>query len=132
MNQLSVRDPFRSLFPFPRFMEDFEDFGAQRGLRVHETQNDIVAEAVVAGVPAKDVEVHIEDGVMTIKAEKKEVEKTEEITSSTSYKYYYSIALSGGQWNKSTASVKNGVITVKVPKSEAAKPQRVKVLEEKE
>lgn len=132
MNQLTVRDPFRSLFSFPRFMDDFDDFSSQRGLKVHETQNDIVAEAVVAGVAARDVEVNIEDGVMTIKAEKKDEQKTEEMTSTTSYKYYYSIALSGGQWNKAAANVKNGVVTVKIPKSEAAKPQKVKVLEEKE
>lgn len=113
-------------------MEDFDDFGAARGLKVHETDNEIVAEAVVAGVPSKNVEVHIEDGVMTIKAEAKEEKETKTSESVVSYRYYYSTALSGGQWNKAKATVKNGVVVVRIPKSAAAKPQKVTVTEEKE
>lgn len=132
MNQLTIRDPFRSLFSLPRWADDIDEFGTSRGLKVHETAQEIIAEAVVAGVPAKDVDVHIEDGVVTIKAESKEEKKEEDLRESTSYRYYYSFALSGGQWNKAKATVKNGVIVVRIPKSEAAKPQKLKVTEDKE
>lgn len=132
MNQLTVRNPFRSLFSLPRWVDEFEDFGTQRGLKVRETEDELVAEAVVAGVPAKDVDVHIEDGVVTIKAEAKEEKKEKGMESSTSYRYYYSFALSGGEWNKAKATVKNGIVVVRVPKSEAAKPQKITVSEEKE
>jgi len=90
-----------------------------------------LAEAVVAGVPAKDVNVHIEDGVLTIKAEAKEEEKTKTGETISRYKYYYSAAISGGEWNKAKATVKNGVVTVRIPKSEAAKPQKITVTEER-
>jgi HSP20 family protein len=113
-------------------MEDFDDFGASRGLKIHETKDEIVAEAVVAGVPAKNVDVHIEDGVLTIKAEIKEEEKTKTGESMARFRYYYSAAMSGGQWNRAKATVKHGVVTVRVPKSAAAKPQKVSVAEEKE
>ncbi len=132
MNQLTIRDPFRGLFSLPRWVDELEDFGAQRGLKIHETQNEIAAEAVVAGVPIKNVDVHIEDGVMTIKAEAKEEKETKTSESVASYRYYYSAALSGGQWNKAKATVKNGVVVVRIPKSIAAKPQKISVTEEKE
>ena len=75
--------PGRSLWGMPRWMNDLDDdlisfpsFSQTKGLHIHETETDIVVEAVVAGVPKKDVEVEIENGVLTIKAEAKEEEKT--------------------------------------------------------
>ena len=118
------RDPFRSLFSLPRWMEDM-DFAtsSQRGLRVRETDKDIIVESVVAGVPAKNVDVDIEDGVLAIRAEKKE-EKDDQ---TSAYSYYYTLALSGGQWDKAEAEVENGVVYVTIPKTEAARPQKIKV-----
>lgn len=112
-------DPFRTLISFPRWMEDLDEATSSRGLKIRETENDIIAEAVVAGVPSKDVEVHIEDGVLTIKAEAKE--------ENTSYSYYYTAALSGGQWDKAEAEVKNGIITISIPKTEASRPRKLEV-----
>lgn len=112
-------DPFR--FPTSSFFEDFEPI--QRGLKIRETDSDIIAEAVVAGVPANNVEVHIEDGVLTIKAELEEKER--------SYQYYYTAALSGGQWDKAEADIENGIVTVTIPKQESARPQKIKVKEKK-
>lgn len=132
MTQLTKYDPFRSLFSFPRFMDDFDDMVGNRGLKLHETDNEIVAEAVVAGVPAKNVEVHIEDGVLTIKAEALSEHKDKGEHKSSSYQYYYSVALSGGAWDKADAEVKHGVVTVKIPKSEAVKHRKITVKAAKE
>lgn len=70
-------------------------------------------------VPSNSVEADIEDGVLTIKAEAK--------TESSSYSYYYTAALSGGQWDKADAQVKDGVVSVIIPKTEASKPRRITV-----
>jgi len=111
-------EPFR----FPSFFEEFEP--TQRGLKIHETDKDLIAEAVVAGVSADDVEVHIEDGVLTIKAEVNEENRA--------YQYYYTAALSGGQWNKAEADIENGIVTITIPKQEAARPQKITVRQKKD
>jgi len=110
-------DPFR----FPSLLEEFEP--TQRGLKIRETDKDILAEAVVAGVPSDNVEVHIEDGVLTIKAELNEDDRA--------YQYYYTAALSGGQWDRAQADIENGIVTITIPKQEAARPQKITVKEKK-
>lgn len=129
MADIVKRDPFRSLFSWPRLMDDFDDlsFSNQRGLKVHETEKNIVVEAVVAGVPASDVDVHIDDGVLTIKAEKSEESKKKDSYTSSSFQYYYTCALTGGQWDKADAEVENGVMVVKIPKTQAARPRKISV-----
>ena len=127
MSNIIKRDPWTSLFAFPHFLEDFDDTSFQRGLKIRETNKDIIIEAVVAGVPADNVDVNIEDGVLTIKAEVSEENKEQNVQSSTKYRYYYSTALSGGAWNKATAEVEHGVVTITIPKAEEAKPQKIAV-----
>jgi HSP20 family protein len=114
------------MFSWPRWLEEFEE-PTQKGLRIHETAKNIIAEAVVAGIPAKDVEVHIEDGVLTIKAEAKEEKKAKGAYQKTSRQYYYTAALSGGQWDKAKADIQDGIVKVTVPKAEAARPRRIEV-----
>lgn len=116
-------DPFRSFLTWPRW-DDFED-SFQKGLKVRETDTSIVAEAVVAGVPANEVEVNIEDGVLTIKAERAEQNKDK--SEYKSYQYYYTCALSGGKWDKADAEVEDGVVTITIPKEEAARPRKITV-----
>ena len=120
------RDPFRSLFAWPKW-DDFDDYSSQRGLKVHETDKNIIAEAVVAGVPAENVNVEIEDGILTVKAEEKKEERGKGEYKASSYQYYYTCALSGGAWDKAKADVKHGVITITIPKAAAARPRKIKV-----
>ncbi len=68
MTKLPRYDPFRHWFAWPRWMDEWEESSAQRRFKIKETDKNIVAEAVVAGVLA-DVKVHIEDGFLTIKGE---------------------------------------------------------------
>lgn len=127
MTKLTVRDPFRSFFAMPSWMEDDDLFSSQKGLKIRETDKDIIAEGIVAGVPEDDVEVHIEDGVLTIKAEAKEEDEKKGSYKMASYKYYYTAALSGGQWDKAEAEVEHGVVKVTIPKAEAARPRKIAV-----
>jgi len=124
--QLVRFDPFRSLLD-----DSFVVPSAQKGLKIHETDKSIVVEAVVAGVPKKDVEIEIEDGVLTIKAEVKKTSENktsnyDEVTSSA-YQYYYTFALSGGQWDKAEADVNNGIVKIEIPKTESARPRKITV-----
>jgi len=131
MADLIKRDPFRSIFTWPRWLEEWDDqfptLATSRGLRIHEDEKNIYVDAVVAGVPADDVNVDIEDGVVTVKAEKKTEEKTKEGKKASSYNYYYTCALSGGQWDKANAEVSNGVLELTIPKTEASRPRKITV-----
>lgn len=132
MTDLVRKDPFQNLFAWPRWMDELDfSTSSQRGLRIHETGKNLIVEAVVAGVPADNVEVDIEDGVLRIKAETKEEKETKEGRTKTSYSYYYTTALSGGQWNKAEAEVEDGVVKVTIPKEEKARPKKVKVTAKK-
>ncbi len=124
MSAIIRRDPFRSL---SSWINDFDEAIFQRGLKVRDTEKDIVVEAVVAGVPAKDVDIDIEDGVVTIKANVSEEKKEEEEYSSLNYQYYYTTALSGGAWDKAEAEVSNGVVKITIPKTEASRPRKISV-----
>lgn len=120
--QLVRFDPFKSLLD-----DDNWPTMRQNGLKIHETDTDIIAQAVVAGIPAENVEANIVDGVLTIKAEVKEEDKTKDELKSSSYQYYYTAALSGGDWQKAEAEVKHGILTVTIPKAEEAKPKKIEI-----
>lgn len=130
MADLVRRDPFFGRFMMPSWLNDIDEMipaTMRRGLKIRETDKDIVIEAVVAGVPAKDVAVHIEDGVVTIKAERTYEEKGDEEYKSSSYQYYYNFVVSGGRWDKAESELEDGVLTVTIPKTEAARPRQVEV-----
>ena len=118
-------DPFRSFLSWPKW-DDFDD-SFQKGLKVKESGNSIIAEAVVAGVPAKDVEINIEDGILTIKAKKTDEKEEKNEYKSSSYQYYYTCALSGGRWNKAEAEIEDGVVKITIPKEEVARPRKITV-----
>lgn len=120
--QLIKFDPFRSILD-----DTFSMPSVQKGLKIHETDKSIVVEAVVAGIPKENVEIEIEDGVITIKAETKEESETKGGYKSSSYQYYYTTALSGGQWDKAEAEVNNGVVTIDIPKAESARPRKIAI-----
>ncbi len=116
-------DPFRSLLG--------EDFGInlpmQKGLKIHETDKVIVVEAVVAGIPKNDVDIEIEDGVLTIKAEAKTENGSGDGYKSSYYQYYYTAALSGGEWDKAEANVLDGIVKIEIPKTESARPRKITI-----
>lgn len=120
--QLVRFDPLRSLLD-----DEFSMPTAQKGLKIHETDKAIVVEAVIAGVSKENVEVEIEDGILTIKAEDKKEKDSKNEHWSSSYQYYYTTALSGGEWDKAEADITNGIIKVEIPKAESARPRKITV-----
>jgi HSP20 family protein len=132
MTDFVKNDLLRSLFVMPRWANDWEDepssvSSVSRGLKIHEDQKNIYLDAVVAGVPVEDIQVEIEDGIVTIKAERKIENSKEGEYKSSTYNYYYTCALSGGQWNKASAEVNNGVLELLIPKVEAVRPRRITI-----
>lgn len=130
------QDPF-SLTPRSFWTNSLldEDFWPEEkeGLTVYETDNEVIAKANVPGIPAEEVDISYDAGVLTIKAEHQETEE-EKKKKKTVYrqarlaKYYYSTSIPYSvKTDKIDAEVKDGVVTVTMPKSEGTKPRKIKV-----
>ncbi len=128
-------DPFYRTFLRPWLEEDdWLAFSTDTGgLTSYETENEFVVQANVAGVPADEVEVTVDRGVVTIKAEHEET-KEEKKKKKVVYqegrlaKYLYTASIPCPvQADKAKAEVENGMVTVTIPKATEAKPKKIKV-----
>jgi HSP20 family protein len=99
---------------------------------IYETENELVLKADVPDVDMKDIDVRVENQTLTIAGERK-FEKQDAGNG------FHRIERSYGTFVRSfavpnafdtenvAAAYKNGVLTVTLPKKEAAKPRQVKV-----
>lgn len=99
---------------------------------VEETSKEIVVKADLPGVDPKDVEISVENGVLTVRGEKKEVKeekgKSYHRVERFAGSFYRAIALPpGAEADKVTATSTNGVITITIPKRPEAQPKRISV-----
>ena len=99
---------------------------------VEEDANELVLRAELPGLSREDVEVELEDGVLTIQGEKK-YEKKEENAQGLLYERRWgtfsrrftlprAVAADG-----ITADLADGVLTIRVPKAEEAKGRKIEV-----
>ncbi len=101
-------------------------------LDVSETKNDLVVKVELPGMDQKDINVSLSDGHLTIKGEKKQEKEEKE-------ENYHFIERSYGTFTRSvqlpkevkhdkiSASYKNGILKIVLPKSEEAKKKEVKI-----
>ena len=99
---------------------------------IRETDNELVVKADIPDVKFEDIDVHIENGTLTLKGERKfEADKNEG--------GWHRVERSYGSFERAftlpdtvnpegvKADYKNGALTVTLPKKEIAKPRQVKV-----
>lgn len=135
-------DPFKNLPDFPtlRFFDDavsrLLEPSAQRpwapAVDIVETPDALVLKADLPEVDAKNVDVRMENGTLTLKGERKFEDEQKG-------RAYHRIERGYGSFMRAfslpdtvdgenvKAEYKNGVLTITLPKKEVAKPRQIKV-----
>ena len=139
-------DPFRDLGMLQdRMNRLFDDAG--RGWRsdepaattswspsvdIFETEGEIVVKSELPGMDRKDISLHLENNVLTLRGERKFEKETKE-------ENYHRIERSYGNFSRSfsipatvdeekiRADYKDGVLKIVLPKKEQAKPKQIKI-----
>jgi HSP20 family protein len=101
-------------------------------LDVSATDNDYVIQAVVPGLKPEDLNIEIKDNTITIQGETKAPENAsggyllDEIYFG---KFARTLSIDSDlDGDKAEAHVENGLLTLRIPKAESAKPKVVKVM----
>jgi HSP20 family protein len=97
---------------------------------IEETDDAWIVEAELPGVDKKDVDVQVRDSELTITGEIKERERKGILRRRTRRKgrFEYRVTLPGEADSEGVdASLHDGVLTLRVPKSERTKPRRIDV-----
>lgn len=123
-------EPKRSVFTEEEnFSSDAE---GQLTIDVYQTENEIVIKSTIAGVKPEDLDVSINNDMVTIKGER----KNEEVVEAENYYYqecYWghfsrSVVLPVDILSeKSEASLKNGILTIRLPKADTRKIKKIQV-----
>lgn len=99
---------------------------------IFETENELVVKADLPDVNEKDIDVRVENNMLTVRGERKFEEKTEK-------ENYLRVERTYGAFSRSfrlpntvnnetiQAGYKNGVLTVTLPKRAESKPKQVRV-----
>ena len=123
---------FSDLFASHKSERDMEETSWIPTVDISETENGFEIRAELPGVSEKDVNVSVTDNLLTIKGEKHQEEETDG-------KDYHRVERRYGSFQRSftlprhietdaiKAEFKDGVLTLGIPKAEAAKPTEVPI-----
>lgn len=121
--------------PFARFAsQDDEDLVSGTWVPpvdVAETQEKIIVRAEVPGMRQEDIQIEFENGLLTIKGERK-IEKSEGMTWHRVERVYGNFSRSFTlprtvDPEKIAASYREGILEIDVPKKEEAKPKNIRI-----
>lgn len=106
-----------------------------QGLNIYETENALVAEIALPGIPEDKVDVSVDNSLVRISGsmeEKKEETKEKKyFMSSMASSYNYSFRLPENVKKEPEAILENGVLTLTFPKTEESQPKKIKVVAKK-
>jgi HSP20 family protein len=105
---------------------------SQPAIDVHETADDVVVTAALPGVKPEDVEITMTGQNLVIRGEFKADEKVERDQYLYQERRYGSFSRQlqlpiRVQGEKAEASFENGVLTLRIPKSEEIKPRQIQI-----
>lgn len=109
-----------------------EETEGQLAIDVYQNASDVIVKAPIAGVKAEDIEISINDDVVTVKGQRKREKevKTDDYYVQECYWGAFSrsvILPVGVNVDKSKAKLKDGILTVTLPKSKSSRSKKIKV-----
>src|SRR5205807_9988386 len=106
--------------------------GWSPALDLYDNKENFLVKAEVPGMKKEDIEISLHDGVLTVSGERREEKKHEgaDIHRSERFvgRFQRTLTLpSDVDADKVKASYQDGILTVTLPKSEAAKPKQIQI-----
>ena len=117
-------------WPWPRWEGEARGLASAVGLI--DKKDEVVLRADLPGLEQKDIEVHVEDGTLTIRGERKEEKEAKEedyyVTERWAGAFSRSVALPPGvDPEKIQATFKNGALEIHLPKTVEAKGKKIEI-----
>ena len=123
---------FEDSFVRPRGWGIAAELGGTLPLDVTNTADALVVDAALPGVRPDDVDITVEDGTLTIRAES--TDEREETQGEAIVKEIRRGSMSrtvtlptGVEPDKATASFEHGILRLEIPKAEQVKPRQIKI-----
>ena len=130
----NLRDELNSLLEFPFLSNSHRQdlFGGwSPALDLYQNNDNVVAVLELPGMRKEDIEISLHDGTLTIGGERKssssngeKAERTERYVGSFRRSITLPVRVDS---NKVSATYRDGILTVTLPKAEEAKPKRIDV-----
>jgi len=114
------------------WLEEAEGEEGQLTIDVYQTNSDVVIKSTIAGVEPENIDISITNDMVTIRGKREKDEKIE--TENYYYQELYWGAFSRSvilpvevEADRAKATIKNGILTIKLPKSEKIKTKKIQV-----
>lgn len=107
-----------------------------QGLNIYETEDTVVAEAALPGVPEDRIDITVDDGIVRISGSMREKEeekgKRRYYMSSISSSYNYAFRLPEGLKDEEpVVELENGILRMVFPKMEKVPPKKIQITAKK-
>ncbi|MBM4405426.1 MAG: Hsp20/alpha crystallin family protein [Chloroflexi bacterium] len=131
----SIRQAMDRVFEDPfRFSRSVAASARSTGVDMYETPEELVVRAELPGVKPSDAEITIERGRLTIRAKRQEDEEAERKAVRWFYRDLWTVDYAATVMlpdslvvDQAKATYENGILTLRIPKAEGAKPKQIKI-----
>ncbi|MEI6039958.1 MAG: Hsp20/alpha crystallin family protein [Candidatus Berkelbacteria bacterium] len=116
----------------PQKEDLLEELEGQLAIDVYQTDDAVVLKAPIAGVKPEDLEISITDEVINIKGTRKHIEEVDRTNYHAQECYWGTFSRSFSLpvaviSEKAEASLKNGILMIRIPKLEKARTKMIEI-----
>jgi HSP20 family protein len=125
-------DLFNELYSLPTSFLSKSGMDLSPRIDISETDNEYKIEAELPGINQKEIDVKIDNNILTIKGKKEDIKEEKEKNYHLRERYYgafqRSISLPNNiEPEKIKASFENGVLNISVPKNDKRTPKKIEI-----